>query len=768
MTKLATLLDQIDSGTLLLPEFQRGYVWNRDQVRGLMTSLYRGYPVGSLLIWETEPSVGGAAVRGETVVSSGAKLLLLDGQQRITSLYGVMRGRPPAFFEGDANAFLNLRFNVAEERFEFYAASRMKDDPRWVDVTRLFTDGLTPLISALSTNARTQPHLAEYLSRLTKLHGLLEREFHEEKITGVDKSIDVVVDIFNKVNSGGTKLSKGDLALAKICAEWPPARATMRGHLASWQKAGYERFTLDWLLRNVTAVAKGRAQFTALEKIQAPEFESALQSSADYIGRFLEALAGRLGLDHNRVLLGHYAFPVVSRFLHLNGGMFDDAKQRDRMLFWFVQSGLWGRFAGSVETVLTQDYETLERARRAGEDGIGALIDSVERWRGGNLTISPHDFDGWSIGSRFYPLLYLLTRVCGARDFGSGLPLHSEMLGKLTSLQMHHVFPKAVLYEAGYQRSQVNAVANFCFLTQETNLKIGMRSPEDYFPQVEAAQPGALASQWIPTDPQLWRIDRYPDFLEARRELLAQAANSFLTELRNGTSTSSAPELGRIQVSVSDEQPDVRAVQITSMLDELEEFGFVAPRLDAEIADPDTGVLLGVAEAFWPDGLQPGQGDPVVLELDPEDTDVARIRELGYEVFTSVDSLLGFARRRSESRVAEAADEADATQAQAGQDTELSKQFDAALRELYERTKAEAGYNATTLLRMLAEHGGVGAAKRVLALKHMSDGFAALWERGRLDLSVEAFVLDPKWAPLFTAEELEGARQVLLRFNYVP
>ena len=90
MAKLSTILDQIDAGSMLLPEFQRGYVWNRDQVRGLMKSMYHGFPVGALLVWETEGS--GQAVRGGAT-TAGPKQLLLDGQQRVTTLYGVVRGR---------------------------------------------------------------------------------------------------------------------------------------------------------------------------------------------------------------------------------------------------------------------------------------------------------------------------------------------------------------------------------------------------------------------------------------------------------------------------------------------------------------------------------------------------------------------------------------------------------------------------------------------------------------------------------------------------
>src|ERR1035437_5839378 len=233
----------------------------------------------------------------------------------------------------------------------------------------------------------------------------------------------------------------------------------------------------------------------------------------------------------------------------------------------------------------------------------------------------------------------MLTRVQGARDFGSGLPLRSHLLGHLTSLQIHHIFPKAVLYAAGYRRSQVNAVANFCFLTQDANLAIGKRKPEDYFAVVEAKHPGVLASQWIPDDPALWRIERYPDFLAARRELLAGAANTFLGALRTGT----APGAGEVferQKVVVDESDDLdsRKVDVAALIAELTELGCAEPSVDCEISDPGTGRALAIAEACWPEGLQPGQGSPVVLELDPEEADLARLAELGSEGFTSTHS----------------------------------------------------------------------------------------------------------------------------------
>lgn len=121
--KISTILDHIDSGHMALPEFQRGYVWNRDQVRGLFDSLYRRHPVGGLLVWATESKT--AVHRGDGLLAAGIVKLLLDGQQRITSLYGVVRGKPPKFFDSNAQAFTGLRFHLDTETFGFYQPLKM-------------------------------------------------------------------------------------------------------------------------------------------------------------------------------------------------------------------------------------------------------------------------------------------------------------------------------------------------------------------------------------------------------------------------------------------------------------------------------------------------------------------------------------------------------------------------------------------------------------------------------------------------------------------
>lgn len=754
MAKLGTILDQIDAGTVLLPEFQRGYVWNRDQVRALMRSMYLDHPVGALLIWETEGS--SHAVRGTTEVTAGPKQLLLDGQQRVSTLYGIVRGRPSSFFEGDPSSFTGLRFNVETEAFQFYAPAKMKDDPRWIDVTALFVDEPASQYAKLSRYPELQDRFGTYVQRLTRLHSILQREFHAERITGADKTVDVVVDIFNRVNSGGTKLSKGDLALAKICAEWGEARPTMRRTLQTWQDRGYH-FTLDWLLRNVNAVATGRAPFSALDEVEASEFEKALSSSTNQVEYLLELAGGRLGLDHDRVLMGRYAFPVLTRLLHLRGGRFADEADADRALFWYVHAALRGRFAGSTETVLTKDLETVERS------GVDGLITALRRSRGGNLSIDAQDFESLGRGSRFYPLLYLLTRARGALDPASGTSLGAGA----TALQVHEIFPKAQLYKHGYSRGEVNAIANFAFVTPATGTKLNRQEPAEYLGECD---PAALRSQWIPDGPELWHIENYREFLAARRELLAAAANDFLDQLLSGQ-LPWVDELGPVAVSPEADGSDAQAAQVRSLIDELTDLGYATPAVDAEIADPETGRVLAVAEAFWADGLQVGQGSPVVLELDPEEADLDRLSELGCEVFTSVDALRGFVQRRSKAAAGEtdeadsldeAAPELEAVPEAAGGD------FDRAVLELVERCRSELSYNPRYFRIMITQYGALGASRRLLAAPVVSDGFVRLWEKQRLDLAVESLAIDERFAHLFTEQEQATARQRLDDFGYGP
>lgn len=638
--KISTILDHIDSGHMALPEFQRGYVWNRDQVRGLFDSLYRRHPVGGLLVWATEAKT--AAHRGNGPIAAGIVKLLLDGQQRITSLYGVVRGQPPKFFDGNPQTFTGLRFHLGTETFAFYQPVKMQGDPLWIDVTALMqsgTAGLGGFVARLSADPEQVANVGDFVGRLSKLLSITDIDLHIEEVTGADKTLDIVVDIFNRVNSGGTKLSKGDLALAKICAEWPDARDTMKAKIQNWSDAGYH-FNIDWLLRSVNTILTGEAKFSYLHDKDAVDIQDGLKRSSKHIDTSLNLIAGRLGLDHDQVFFGRFGVPVMVRYMDKkNGGL--DAKDRDKLLFWFAQAGMWGRFSGSTETVIDQDLAALEGP----DGGLDALIEQLRLWHGG-LRVEPAHFTGWSLGARFYPVLYMLTRMGEASDWGTGLPLKANMLGKLSRLEVHHIFPKAQLYKREYRRPEVNALANFCFLTKDTNLNISDQLPEDYFPEVEAKHPGTLASQWIPMDPALWKIECYLDFLEARKTLLAVEANKRFEELLHGdtqwlaggttvpATTTSGP-IGGI-TSEAEEQ------ELETLNKWVEDQGLPSGQVAFDYADSKTGAQKAVFDLAWPQGIQPGLTEPVAVLLNETADVLALASSAGFRCFNATDDFRAY------------------------------------------------------------------------------------------------------------------------------
>lgn len=640
--QVSTILESIDMGAVALPEFQRGYVWNRKQVRDFLYSLYRKRPVGSLLIWIT-PSES-APVRGNGQLQPGSVKLILDGQQRITTLYGIIKGKPPQFFDGNERAFTGLMFHLEEEVFEFYGPVKMRDDPYWIDVSKLMVEGLEPYIEHVTNTVELKQNLAPYIGRLNSINSIKEKEFHIEEVAGERIILDEVVEIFNNVNSGGTKLSKGDLALAKICAGWPEARNRMRSLLDQWREAGYN-FKLDWLLRNITTVLTGQAFFSDLDEVSSEEFQDGLARAERAIDYLLNTISGRLGLAHNRVLGGRYAFPVMSRYVVDRGGKLTDAAERDKLLFWYINTFIWGRFTSSVETKLNQDLRTLADAPV--DQVLDTLIEQLRISRG-ELVIRGENFSGWSLGARFYPLLYLLTRVGEAKDWGTGLPLKADMLGKGSRLHVHHIFPKSLLYKKKYSRSEVNSLANFCFLTHDTNLNISDRAPEDYFPEVMASFPGALESQWVPMDESFWRMDNYLDFLHARQELLADAANQFLNSLLDTKPEIIAEYEITIEPEVIKVFGGIESDEEERILRECNEWVLRMGLSEGDVAYElvnEEGELIALIDLAWPNGLQQGLSDPVAILIDESHEIEDLLNQMGYRYYTSIKDFRRYVNR---------------------------------------------------------------------------------------------------------------------------
>lgn len=281
------------------------------------------------------------------------------------------------------------------------------------------------------------------------------------------------------------------------------------------------------------------------------------------------------------------------------------------------------------------------------DGGLDKLLEQLRLWHGGLRAEAGH-FTGWSLGARFYPVLYMLTRMGEARDWGTGLALKANLLGKMSSLEVHHIFPKSQLYKRNYKRPEVNALGNFCFLTKDTNLDIRDRLPQEYFPKIEKAHPGALASQWIPQDPELWKMERFRDFLEARKQLLATELNKRMEELLHGDDRwlagKPAPVASASPVfnGVGSEEEEH---ELETLNDWVEKHGLPRGELSFDFADEETGEQRAVFDLAWPNGVQEELSQPVAVLLNESSETIGIASQAGYRCFTSVKKFKGYIRK---------------------------------------------------------------------------------------------------------------------------
>ncbi len=631
MPKISTILDQIENGSISLPVFQRGFVWSRKQVQNLFSSLYKEHPVGSLLVWQTSSME--TETRGNVVPPSTPLHLLLDGQQRITSLYGVIRGSEPAFFQGNERAFTDLRFHLEKETFEFYQPIKMRDDPLWIDVTIFFADWGRTVTDNLKDKGIDS---SRFMETYQKLLGIPNRELHIEHVTGENKSVDIVVEIFNQVNSGGTKLTRGDLALAKICADWPDAREEMLSKLKKWEAYGFD-FELDWLLRVINAIVTGEAKFSFLRDVSRERIQEGIQKAEKYIDITLKIMRNRIGLDHTQVLFAKPAIVVIASILDTNEGNLSD-EDWSRLLYWYVNTGMWGRYSGTVETILDHDLGIVQNANSPSQ-AIQKLIEALQRSRG-SLRVTAQNFHGSTRGSRFYSVLYMMTRMSQARDFIDGSPLMEHRLGKMAQLELHHIFPKSQLKKSGHSKETINALANFCFLTNESNQILEERLPPDYLPEVEIKYPRALESQWIPMETDLWELKNYNKFLEKRKRLLALAANKFLDNLRfnrhkywinNGD--------WRNGITIDEEE-----LQIDNLNKWVHSKGLLKGKPGYELVNQNTGDILVTFDLAWPEGVQAELSEPVAVHIGGGAEELLLIGKSanGYRCFTDIEEFKAY------------------------------------------------------------------------------------------------------------------------------
>lgn len=514
---VSVLLEELGKGELGLPEIQRGYVWNRPQARDLVDSLYREYPSGLILLWKPKelPELRQGSLGG----SDGKRpdFLVLDGQQRLTSLKRVFAGE------------INVYFNVEEESFQIYSA-KLKADPLWVSVREVLSRGAVKVWRELRDRLREmgreveEERLDEYLDRLTRLEKVKEYRYPVMIIHTDDYG--EVTESFIRINSRGTRLREAELAMAQLAFHWPGAIVReFEAALEEYEQVGYE-LEARILMRCFVAVGTKQSRFRHLGdlwKKSQKELEGIWRRTRYGIDYTINFLKNNAGIESVRWIPSVNALvPLVAYFAWRGDGALSDEEVRG-LLFWFFEATVHGRFTGSPETKMDQDLRAV-----AGGDSLQGLIENLKRDVAG-FDVTPEMVEGKYHRNPFLPLVFVIFRQRGARDWFTGTVLSSTNVGPEHQLELHHIFPKAVLKRLGeYTSHEIDDLANIAFLSQRANRAILNSPPGEYLPKIE---PDRLSAQLVPKDAELWEVTRFREFLEKRRKWLADAINEYLREL---------------------------------------------------------------------------------------------------------------------------------------------------------------------------------------------------------------------------------------------
>lgn len=540
--ELRQILDGVESLEMVMPEFQREYVWPIEDAKQLLVSMFKGYPTGCLLFWETEnpPEIKNKAVDTNKL---GLTKVILDGQQRLTTLYMLLRGEiPPYYTEEDIlHDPRHLYFNVLTSDFQFYQKSMMESNPLWRSVTKCFDENEVDSFDIAEAYCE-QNEEAEFKSisktiakNLTTLRGIEKMAY---PILSVPKTatIDGAIDVFDRVNSRGTKLTDAELVLTHITGGWPQARRVMKEKMLGFQNIGFD-LNLDLLTRMMVVTLTKSALYKKNSKLKYENFLkedyisawNKVSKALDYLIPILQQdglISSTNDLNTNNVLV-----PIVS-YLVVNDNKFKGALKY-QFLHWMFLALIWQRYSGQTDQRLDKDVNIIMTR----PDFISGLINEIEDQRG-RIEVKPSDLEGRSAGHALYKMLYVVTKANRAIDWSNGGAIYGT-IGDYYSIQSHHIFPVAYLYRNGYDshnhlhKKQVNEIANRAFITRDTNYSISDKDPGVYLPKVAEEYPEALKKQFIPENTSLWTAGNYQEFLQERRIWIANEINSFLNKLRN-------------------------------------------------------------------------------------------------------------------------------------------------------------------------------------------------------------------------------------------
>lgn len=560
---VGTLINAINLGDIGLPDIQRPFVWNNAKVRDLFDSMYRGYPVGYFLFWQSA-MVDDSRSIGTDVKQKHPQLVIVDGQQRLTSLYAVIKNIS-VLRENFESEHIRIAFNPLEERFEVADAAIRRDkafipdiSDLWSEHTDLFevVDGyLEGLRGSRDLTAEQEKAIKKSIS---KLHGLLGFPLTALELAS-DVDEEAVSDVFVRINSKGTPLKQADFILTLMSVFWDDGRAELESFCRDSRKPSKGKASPfnyfiepypDQLLRVGVGVAFKRARLkyvysilrgkdleTEKFSVERREEQFGLLKGAQqrtlnlqYWHDFMNCIrqagfrSGKMISSENNLLFSYMLYLIGRTEYNVN-----EFDLRWIIARWFFMSAVTGRFTSSPESKMEFDLARLREVHTA-----EAFLKTLSHICDITLT---HDFWALSLpndlatSSPRSPSLFAYSAaqvLLGANALFSKSKvadlLDPSIQANRTAVERHHLFPQKYLKSLGIESTrEINQIANYALVEWGDNVDISAQAPADYLPALKARFSNTELERMyhLHALPPNWEHLEYQEFLQKRRELMA-------------------------------------------------------------------------------------------------------------------------------------------------------------------------------------------------------------------------------------------------------
>ena len=561
---LKGLIEYISMGEIGLPDIQRPFVWPMTQVRDLFDSMYRGFPIGYLLFWENGCSDTHRTI-GAAPKQKVARLLIVDGQQRLTSLYAVMKA-VPVITKDFKSQRIKIAFHPLSEKFEVSNAA-IEKDVEWIpDISILWQPDTKPHAfkrTFLEKLGKRRPLTAEEEDIIhERIDRLIKLEEYPLTALEISSSVDEdkVSEIFVRINSKGTPLNQANFILTLMSVFWDEGRKELeefcRCSKAPSQDGSpspfnhYLRPNPDQLLRVSVALGFRRARLEHVysllrgKDLETRQFSdeqrvkqfALLQEAQAYVldlqnwHEFFKVLK-RAGYPSDQLISSQMAVLYTYALWLIGKRDFkvDLYRLREVMARWFFMATLTGRYTSSPEARFEQDMALLRSANTA-DDFVRILDEQIsavltkDYWE---VTL-PNELETAAARNTAQFAYYAALCLLEARVLYSKMKV-SELLdpttkAKKTALERHHLFPRKYLQRIGVREKRlINQVANYALVEWSDNIKISDRAPRDYVPELEkrfASDELQQMYDWHGLPSNWYELD-YEDFLKERRRRIA-------------------------------------------------------------------------------------------------------------------------------------------------------------------------------------------------------------------------------------------------------